>query len=130
MVARPPRCYVAAVRTYPLAALLALAWPSIGCGHKPTATESQDDPARLTRDADALCTAISDGDVEAWRAPYYISATFTYFVERDRSGDIEAACDAAELLERRWQQTRTCTERLIRGFVERKGCAHRRRGRG
>ncbi|MEZ4452725.1 MAG: hypothetical protein R3B09_24910 [Nannocystaceae bacterium] len=106
------------------AALLTLA--ALACGHKPSAVEKKDDPARLSRDADALCTAISDGDADLWQQPFYLSTTYTFMVDRARKGDRNAVCEAGEVTLARWKSTRTCTERLLQGFLETKGCTHRR----
>ena len=97
---------------------------SVACGCRPKATkvEAADDPALLIADTSAVCTAMASGDVYAWRTPIVKSATWNMLIARGEAGDEAANCEAAKLIDRRWQQPLTCTASLAVKLAERSRC--------
>lgn len=93
-----------------------------GCRPKASRVEAADDPAILLADTSAVCTAMATGDVYAWRTPIVKSATWNMLIARSEAGDDAANCEAAKLINRRWQQTLTCTASLAIKLAERSRC--------
>ncbi len=125
MVAAGGRWYGAAVsvlRAAPLMFLLGLTEVA-ACRTKAQLVEAADDPKELIADTNAVCTAMASGDVYAWRTALVHSATWSMLIARAQAGDGDANCEAAKLIDRRWQQTLTCTAGLATGLAERSRCA-------
>jgi len=95
---------------------------SSGCRPKASKVEAADDLAVLLADTSAVCTAMATGDVYAWRTPIVKSATWNMLIARGEAGDEAANCEAAKLINRRWQQTLTCTASLAVKLAERSRC--------
>jgi len=131
MVAGGAEWYAAAVfstrtpRPATLSLLLAVAVATLvgaGCRSKASKVEAADDPKLLIADTDAVCTAMASGDVYAWRTPLVKSATWSMLIARGEAGDDSANCEAAKLIDRRWEQTLTCTASLATKLAERSRC--------
>ncbi len=110
------------LRAAPLMLLLGLVGLS-ACRTKAQLVEAVDDPKELIADTSAVCTAMADGDVYAWRSARVHSATWSMLIARAQAGDGNANCEAAKLIDRRWKQTLTCTASLATGLAERSRCA-------
>lgn len=64
---------------------------------------------------------VGGGDAAEWINGTYLSQRWQETQKLARLGDKQASCDAAKLMKKHAQETRTCTQRVVRA-LEIHGC--------